>query len=547
MVISSYEAFEMTVRARLFLLVGTVLLSMIMLGAGGLYYLKQTVYGLKTVYLDRVVPLRDLKIISDAYAVSIVDATHKARNGNIERQQALDEIVKARYLIEKTWSAYLSTVLVPEEEEIIKVVDPLMQDSRSEVDRLERILSSGQSDELDSFVKDSLYQSIDPVTGELAKLIDVQINVARLEYEEGISRYEAGFLVFSIILLFALFASLYQSYSFVRFLRLNLGAEPKDLRSWAGKIASGDLRTFALPVKLRGVLADVEVMRSNLNHLVSDIVSGSEQIEAATIQLAASAEQVVAGSTQQSGVASSMAAAMEQLSVSISHIAENAKTAEGVAISVKENGVAAYSMVEMLISEIKRTSDYVMRSSEDIDHLASQSHKINSIVEVIRGIAEQTNLLALNAAIEAARAGEQGRGFAVVADEVRNLAARTAQSTSEIVGLVDAINDGVGRAKNSMNSGCSVIDSGLALVEQAGAAMRKINSAVVDNLDAVAAISCSLDEQRVAGDDVARNVEVVAQIVEENSEAQAGIASSAASLKLLADEMYKLTNKFKLS
>ncbi|TFH74604.1 hypothetical protein E3V39_00050 [Gammaproteobacteria bacterium LSUCC0112] len=190
------------------------------------------------------------------------------------------------------------------------------------------------------------------------------------------------------------------------------------------------------------------------------------------------------------------------------------------------------------------TSAHIARGSDDVENLANQSHKIYSIVEVIRGIAEQTNLLALNAAIEAARAGEQGRGFAVVADEVRNLAARTAKSTSEIVDLVAVINESVDKAKDSMKSGRSGIESGNALVEKTGNAMRLINAAVVDNLDAVATIAHSLDEQRIAVDDVARNVEIVAHIVEENSEAQAGISGSANSLRLLSDDMRKLTRKF---
>jgi methyl-accepting chemotaxis protein len=287
---------------------------------------------------------------------------------------------------------------------------------------------------------------------------------------------------------------------------VNLGAEPKDLRESAEKIASGDLRPSNSRSSPMGVLAEVEVMRSSLNGLGGDITIGSEQIEAATLQLATSAQQVMAGSSQQSSVASSMAASMEELSVSISQIAENARVAEGVALSVKDNGLVAFNMVESLVQEIKNTSAHIAKGSDDVENLASQSHKINSIVEVIRGIAEQTNLLALNAPIEAVRAGEQGRGFAVVADEVRNLAARTAQSTSEIVDLVAVINESVDRAKASMRSGWSGIESGNSLVEKTGEAMRQINAAVIDNLEAVAAIADSLGEQRIAVDDVARNV-----------------------------------------
>lgn len=536
----------MTVRARITLLIGSVLFFIILLGADGVYSLSQTVQGLRTVYLDRVVPLRDLKDISDAYAVSIVDAAHKVRNGNITNQEGLSEIARARTLIQAKWSAYLSTFLVEDEQAVIRTVRPLMDDSWSDIDALESIIRNSQTEALDRFVRDNLYQLIDPISNGISQLITVQVDVAEMEYEASLRRYESGLYIFALILLLSLLVSSAQAYSFVRFLRLNLGAEPNDLRESAEKIANGDLRPSDFQTTPRGVLAEVEGMRSSLNSLVGDITVGSEHIEAATVQLATSAQQVTAASNQQSSVASSMAASMEQLSVSIGQIAENAKVAESVALNVKDNGMAAFSMVESLVERINDTSAHIARGSDDVENLANQSHKINSIVEVIRGIAEQTNLLALNAAIEAARAGEQGRGFAVVADEVRNLAARTAKSTSEIVELVAVINDSVDKAKVSMKSGRAGIESGNALVEKTGNAMRLINAAVVDNLDAVAAIAHSLDEQRMAVDDVARNVEVVAHIVEENSEAQAGISGSANSLRMLSDDMRKLTKKFTL-
>jgi len=536
----------MTVRARITLLIGSVSFFIILLGADGVYSLNQTVQGLRTVYLDRVVPLRDLKDISDAYAVSIVDAAHKVRNGNITSQEGLREITNARTLIQSKWTAYLSTFLVDEEQAVIRTIRPLMDASWSDIDTLERIIRNGQTEALDRFVRDTLYQVIDPISNGISQLISVQVDVAGNEYRTSSSRYDTSMIIFGLILALSLLVSSAQAYSLVRFLRLNLGAEPKDLRESAEKIASGDLRPSNSHASPMGVLAEVEVMRSSLNGLVGDITIGSEQIEAATLQLATSAQQVMAGSSQQSNVASSMAASMEELSVSISQIAENAKVAEGVALSVKDNGLVAFSMVESLVQELKNTSAHIAKGSDDVENLASQSHKINSIVEVIRGIAEQTNLLALNAAIEAARAGEQGRGFAVVADEVRNLAARTAQSTSEIVELVAVINESVDKAKASMRSGCSGIESGNSLVEKTGNAMRLINAAVVDNLDAVAAIAHSLEEQRIAVDDVARNVEVVAHIVEENSEAQAGISESADSLRMLTDDLRRLTRKFTL-
>jgi methyl-accepting chemotaxis protein len=225
----------MTVRARITLLIGSVSFFIILLGADGVYSLNQTVQGLRTVYLDRVVPLRDLKDISDAYAVSIVDAAHKVRNGNITSQEGLREITNARTLIQSKWTAYLSTFLVDEEQAVIRTIRPLMDASWSDIDTLERIIRNGQTEALDRFVRDTLYQVIDPISNGISQLISVQVDVAGNEYRTSSSRYDTSMIIFGPILALSLLVSSAQAYSLVRFLRLNLGAEPKDLRESAEK------------------------------------------------------------------------------------------------------------------------------------------------------------------------------------------------------------------------------------------------------------------------------------------------------------------------
>lgn len=186
----------MTVKSRITLLIGSVLFFTIMLGVGGMFYLNQTVQGLRTVYLDRVIPLRDLKDISDAYAVSIVDAAHKVRNGNITNQEGLSEIAKARTLIQTKWSDYLSTFLVEDEQAVIRTIRPLMDSSWPEIEALERIIRNNQTDTLDRFVRENLYQVIDPISNGISQLISIQVDVAGSEYETSSSRYETGVFYF---------------------------------------------------------------------------------------------------------------------------------------------------------------------------------------------------------------------------------------------------------------------------------------------------------------------------------------------------------------
>jgi len=188
----------------------------------------------------------------------------------------------------------------------------------------------------------------------------------------------------------------------------------------------------------------------------------------------------------------------------------------------------------------------VTQTSDEIDQLTLHSNAIGKIVGMIHSIAEQTNLLALNATIEAARAGEQGRGFAVVADEVRELATRTTRSTAEIVVLVSTIQSGMRKANSSMNTGRERVLQGQQLIDSAGASMSDVKTALSASLNAVSQISNALQEQREASEDVARNVESVAQRVEENVAAQQEAVQTIQALKQMSSELEATVRGFTL-
>jgi methyl-accepting chemotaxis protein len=188
----------------------------------------------------------------------------------------------------------------------------------------------------------------------------------------------------------------------------------------------------------------------------------------------------------------------------------------------------------------------VTQTSGEIDQLTLHSNAIGKIVGMIHSIAEQTNLLALNATIEAARAGEQGRGFAVVADEVRELATRTTRSTAEIVVLVSTIQSGMRKANSSMSTGRERVLQGQQLIDSAGASMNDVKTALNASLNAVSQISNALQEQREASEDVARNVENVAQRVEENVAAQQEAVKTIQALKQMSSELEATVRGFTL-
>ncbi|WP_420713172.1 methyl-accepting chemotaxis protein [Pseudomonas sp. zfem001] len=241
-----------------------------------------------------------------------------------------------------------------------------------------------------------------------------------------------------------------------------------------------------------------------------------------------------------------MAATVEELTVSINHVADNANEAHGLSSESGRQSAEGGTVIQSTLSSMQRIADTVQGAAVQISELGQHSDQISSIVNVIKEIADQTNLLALNAAIEAARAGEQGRGFAVVADEVRLLAQRTANSTQEITEMIKKIQTGTRNAVGNMEIGVQQVSSGVEQANQAGDAIVTIRQASERVVGVVDQISLALREQTVASQDVARNVERIAQMSMQNSEAVADTASTARDLQQLALSLERQVDYFKL-
>ena len=286
----------------------------------------------------------------------------------------------------------------------------------------------------------------------------------------------------------------------------------------------------------------IDVLQGSLREIQTRMVD----VHGAVESLSTAAQQVATSSSNQSSSTSAMAASIEEMTVSISTVSSSADDAQAVAREAGNISDQGGAIIEQTVTEMGTIAQTVATASRVIQTLGEESQQISSVVQVIKEVADQTNLLALNAAIEAARAGEQGRGFAVVADEVRKLAERTAQSTADISAMIGKIQTSAKEAVNEMEHVVKQVESGQTLAQDAGARIQTIREEAGKVSNAVTEISNALKEQSQASQDIAKHVESIAQMTDENNAAAEETAAGAQHLDKLAQEVNHTVSQFKV-
>jgi len=289
-----------------------------------------------------------------------------------------------------------------------------------------------------------------------------------------------------------------------------------------------------------------DVFLGNLHSIMRDVDGATQEVAGASTQIAASAEQMARGLETQESQTTQVSSAVEEMTQTVGEVAKKSAEAARAAEESQKSASEGGDVVNSTVAEMRGIADEVNQSATSVGELGRKSEKIGEIIGVINDIADQTNLLALNAAIEAARAGEHGRGFAVVADEVRKLAERTQQATEEVGSSIREIQDETSKAVQRIEKGTKRVESGVELAGSAGDALNRILVSSQNLMQMVEGIAAASEEQSAASSEIARSIESISAVTRESSQGAGQAAQAAASLSEQAERLRGLVGRFKL-
>ena len=323
---------------------------------------------------------------------------------------------------------------------------------------------------------------------------------------------------------------------------------------FADRLAQGDFTVPDLVVKSKdeaGTLAAaLNKTKNELSHLLNtamgSVAGTSTQVASASEELSATVRQMTMRLDEQAKRSTQVATAATEMSQTVVDIAKNASNIATSAVDTLKIAEIGESVVSQTVSEVRVISNTVAESASRITTLGERSKQIFEIVDVIKDIADQTNLLALNAAIEAARAGEQGRGFAVVADEVRKLAEKTSKATAEVGAMIGAIQDETSKAVQAMTESQTRVEKGVSLSAEAGDALHRILDSVRGLQSMVQQIASATEEMSTVSDTISSDIELIADVSRETSGSAAEIEDASNGLAKLSADLQEVTRKFKI-
>ncbi len=538
---------NINISTRLMILTGSLMALLAIVGFMGIKGVTGTSQGLRTVYEKNTVPLVNLgEVLDMANHSRALVITGMGADSSTAADAHFKQVGPANEELNKAWEAYKSSLVSDDAKTQAATFEQAWKAYAESGNKVVELARSGDYETAASHMKNESAQAFNAAR-------DALLNVMRFEKERAKTAFDStdkSNTVLKTAVLITLLVGLalggWQSYATVRSISGPLGR----MQAVISEVEKTSDFSKRVPVhssdEVGQTAKSFNELMAVLQQSFGTMLDHCAHVSDAAHRLSTAAEEVASSSEQESEDASAMAATVQEVTVSVSHISESAREALSISNQSGELSIQGGEIIHKAATEMTQIAETVRSTSHTIEELGEQSNQISSIVQVIKDVADQTNLLALNAAIEAARAGEQGRGFAVVADEVRKLAERTTKATEEITHMISSIQTSAHTAVGAMSKAVDQVDGGVSLANQAGDAINQIRDGANQVIQVVNDISVALAEQSTASNDLAGHVEKVAQLTERNSISASESAREAQRLDELATGMRTTVGRFKI-
>lgn len=524
---------------------GLICLLLITLAGTVLYKLNEVHDSASELQTNWMPSVRQAGKIENAALLYRLDARRFVMDDERQGDSSLKKINDLKTALTQSANAYSNFISSPQEQELYSRVLTNIVANQAKVDELLALSKTQSYQELAVFIRDNTKPQAVALQSSIEDLIALSEKGAERSGQVSDDSFKSSVLFIVGLSLIAVIITALVAVAFTR----SISRPVMALLESTQKIAEGDLRT---PVQVNGAdeITDLQnataTMLASLKGTIQHIADSSGQLASAAEEMSAITKESTSGIQQQSMETEQAATAVNEMTAAVEEVARNAVSASESTQASERSAQTGQQRVGQTIASLEKLSITVGQTGIEVEGLANQAQNIAKVLDVIRSIAEQTNLLALNAAIEAARAGEQGRGFAVVADEVRALAHRTQSSTQEIEQMIQSVQKEAAKALQSMKQSREEVDSTVAIAHEAGVAIRQIAAAVSDINERNLMIATASEEQAQVARSVDENLVSIRDLSVQSSSAATQTSVASHELSQLAIGLNKMVSKFSL-
>jgi len=537
---------DIKISTRLIFLLFFLLSGLVMIGAVGLYTASKANSALESTYDEKLVPITQLDTIARANLgnrLAIANAIIQPEN----TAKYIQEIGENKAIIDKQWEAFM-TSLTDEEDKILaaKFIGARTRFVEEGIKPAVAAMRASNAAEIRRIQVEHIAPLNAPLNESLNALIEMEKRDAEKLHEESAALYKTMRMLSIVLILIGAILGGALGFSIIR----GVDRSVSELRGVMVKMSADGNLSARTKVYGQDEIGEAATAFNGLidgfANIIRQVLANAATVSGTATQLSSSSLQIAQGSQAQSEAAAATAATVEQITASINSVASNTESVRKLSeTSLQQTQQGNQSVTEM-IGEIGHVQETVNQIAGSVKEFVDSTRAIAGMTQQVKEIADQTNLLALNAAIEAARAGEQGRGFAVVADEVRKLAEKSAQSANEIDRVTNSLNQKSTHVEATVQAGLRSLQATQEHIERVSTVLIEAGESVSQSSHGVSDIAASLGEQGMASAEIARNVEKIAQMSEENHAALESNTQDIVRLEHLAKELQDAVSKFKV-